>query len=1322
MKTPLLLLCSVSGLCYWFPVQQGHCSEQTHTLTTRAVSHQPVIDGSDEHYIFISDVESSSVSSRITHITPVSAAPHVCGSSECVSCRDCTASDSCSAESGTTDACTAACDAAENLRYDPQLSSFPAVQESVGVHESRKPTKDQTGNRTNASHILKDQGSSGSADSDPSVPCREQEIPTFEEWTKIMLEVENEKNQITHLSDGPLAAGKKLQQTITNYASVECGAKILSSNPEAKSTSAILMENMDMYMLNPCNNKIWFIIELCQPIQVKQLDIANFEIFSSNPKDFLVSISDRYPNKKWVKLGTFHARDERTVQSFPLDEHLFAKYIKVELLSHFGSEHFCPLSLIRVFGTSMMEEYEMNSEPSDRQTHVQDEHDYDQPPDFVPVDEKSSKNLIGSAKDALLTMVNNIAASVLGGPPETTAGKASTEGLNMTEVVFPPGSIHTAASTGGSFWETFCRTHVSMIFSPWNANFTRGTPPKRIYKLVKWVISAEVLWSSSLCLHRFIIELCQPIQVKQLDIANFEIFSSNPKDFLVSISDRYPNKKWVKLGTFHARDERTVQSFPLDEHLFAKYIKVELLSHFGSEHFCPLSLIRVFGTSMMEEYEMNSEPSDRQTHVQDEHDYDQPPDFVPVDEKSSKNLIGSAKDALLTMVNNIAASVLGGPPETTAGKASTEGLNMTEVVFPPGSIHTAASTGPLTVAADPLDVVGITETASITQETAAARTPPLTDAAGDAPVQTTPDVEQIVTLLPDAEDEPDRSSGRITDESETDHVNENTVHSESSCSHSHRVSLQEHLLQRCSSPDFIQKRKPSSRSHAALAVMTPAISTVTEEPESPVIHARDLAPSLTSDLLRLVSADSLSSRATQPIELMCPSATECLTATVPQQSTDGLSESSEKPNPETLSDIMTTSAALRRDQVARELLSVSSEQVSLENDISTPTVSMNTADESQLSSVSALVDEPAVPGGALMPDHPVHPSDGFTGSAESKRKELFDDESSAHIEQIYTETQNSSDVHAHGSNQKESVFMRLNNRIKVLEMNMSLSGRYLEQLSQRYRKQVEEMQKAFNKTIIKLQNTSRMAEEQDQRQTDSIQALQAQLENMTQLVLRLSVSVSRLQREVSDRQSYILLCLLLCVLLWLLICVNYRQISESPAVDSQRSCCPERELSNDEPVLLRCRASDPPSLSSLQTPDGGSGETNSFKQWEDCQVSRKKKHKVKLSKGPETLAAPPLADGIPQTTIGPLGLETGPRPDGRDVMSDGSSEGSSQADEALFCGITTCSHLCEALPAPKRWTQSRSQHQRGSRRSQHHQQPPQCSGPPPGLGPARNRL
>lgn len=46
---------------------------------------------------------------------------------------------------------------------------------------------------------------------------------------------------------------------------------------------------------------------------------------------------------------------------------------------------------------------------------------------------------------------------------------------------------------------------------------------------------------------RFIIELCEPIQVKQVDIANFELFSSTPKDFLVSISDRYALKLHVLL-------------------------------------------------------------------------------------------------------------------------------------------------------------------------------------------------------------------------------------------------------------------------------------------------------------------------------------------------------------------------------------------------------------------------------------------------------------------------------------------------------------------------------------------------------------------------------------------------------------------------------------------------------------------------------------------------------------------------------------------------------------------------------------------------------
>jgi len=107
-------------------------------------------------------------------------------------------------------------------------------------------------------------------------------------------------------------------------------------------TSAILMENKDMYMLNPCSNKIWyvapryqlcsilcrciyflnsfsllhrFIIELCEPIQVKQLDIANFELFSSMPKDFLVSISDRYALKPEMLMQPSHRFPSSSVRN-----------------------------------------------------------------------------------------------------------------------------------------------------------------------------------------------------------------------------------------------------------------------------------------------------------------------------------------------------------------------------------------------------------------------------------------------------------------------------------------------------------------------------------------------------------------------------------------------------------------------------------------------------------------------------------------------------------------------------------------------------------------------------------------------------------------------------------------------------------------------------------------------------------------------------------------------------------------------------------------------------------------------------------------------
>ena len=154
-------------------------------------------------------------------------------------------------------------------------------------------------------------------------------------------------------------AGKTCKER-TNYASFDCAAQVLKHNPECKSPSSVLVENKDSYMLNTCSaqNK-FFVIELCNDVLVDTIVLANYEFFSSIFRQFRVSVSDRYPVKmdKWRELGTFEARNTREVQAF-LVEHpqIWARYLRVEFLTHYGSEYYCPVSLLRVHGTNMLED------------------------------------------------------------------------------------------------------------------------------------------------------------------------------------------------------------------------------------------------------------------------------------------------------------------------------------------------------------------------------------------------------------------------------------------------------------------------------------------------------------------------------------------------------------------------------------------------------------------------------------------------------------------------------------------------------------------------------------------------------------------------------------------------------------------------------------------------------------------------------------------------------------------------------------------------------------------------------------------------------
>ncbi|KAK7150594.1 hypothetical protein R3I93_011741 [Phoxinus phoxinus] len=895
---------------------------------------------------------------------------------------------------------------------------------------------------------------------DPPVPSKE-DIPTFDEWKKKVMEVEEKKSQSLHTSsNGSPHPVKKVQKNFkNNYASVECGAKILSANNEAKSTSAILMENMDLYMLNPCSTKIWFVIELCEPIQVKQLDIANFELFSSTPKDFLVSISDRYPTNKWIKLGTFHARDERTVQSFPLDEQLYAKYVKVELLSHFGSEHFCPLSLIRVFGTSMVEEYDeiADSQYTSERTEYLDE-DYDYPPGYMPSEDKASKNLLGSATNAILNMVNNIAANVLGGKPELE------DGAEMGGNVSSGTENVTQEST-----ETTLTPDPTPTEQPATLDILELDPT-----LVKEDSEDPVPEAPS---------EPPPDESRIVILIEEEEEATQPTVTLLE-EEQEEEKKQEEIWE--------TESATYCGHLSTLSCLASLHEHFYCYCSAALALQRQ-RRDRRHKTQHTHTATDTQTAPQQSLSATTPTQEPPAPSEK----LPEAERPSQTQTERISPTeTVSAPPQSSSGESA-----VSEQELPPETI--------------------------ILEPSHTSTLPP--HSFSDTPTQNIPESLPVGQPV-------DQRLQYLVDIPET------------------RASLSI-----CSSVQ-------SPTSSMLSSTTTEASSPETDPPilELPVpTKEQTVQPLLTH---------------TRPADIPPPTELPIL---LPEASDNGRATGFEDPH---------HSAVASQPELSEVLLSQQEETV---DDI-------------------------------LLP----HRTAGDFYAEQQHSVEMGHG--------------NGNGNQVHGSNQKESVFMRLNNRIKALEMNMSLSSRYLEELSQRYRKQMEEMQRAFNKTIIKLQNTSRIAEEQDQKQTESIQMLQSQLENATRIMLNLSATVAQLQREVSDRQSYLVLSLILCLTLGLLLCTqccrsspNHNTSSAIPMSNHYPS--PKRCFSSYDDMSLKRRVSCPLVRSKsfqLPTSEVGPDDLYIVEPLRFSPEKKKKRCKTKAGDRVETLGASvpsvPAVNGEPK--------------------------------------------------------------------------------------------
>ncbi|KAK3369180.1 UNC-like C-terminal-domain-containing protein [Lasiosphaeria ovina] len=194
-------------------------------------------------------------------------------------------------------------------------------------------------------------------------------------------------------------AGKTCKERFS-YSSIDAGATVLKTNPGAQNSKAILAENKDTYMLLECRAKNKFVIvELSDDILVDTVVLANFEFFSSMIRKFRISVSDRYPVKmdKWVDLGTFEARNSRDIQPF-LVEHpqIYTKYIRIEFLSHYGNEFYCPVSLLRVHGTRMLDSWKEPDSNQDDDTEQIDALVQEPPVDDIPTQEPPTEGPVST--------------------------------------------------------------------------------------------------------------------------------------------------------------------------------------------------------------------------------------------------------------------------------------------------------------------------------------------------------------------------------------------------------------------------------------------------------------------------------------------------------------------------------------------------------------------------------------------------------------------------------------------------------------------------------------------------------------------------------------------------------------------------------------------------------------------------------------------------------------------------------------------------------------------------------------------------------------
>jgi hypothetical protein len=142
-----------------------------------------------------------------------------------------------------------------------------------------------------------------------------------------------------------------------DYAAFDSGGKILDTSKSVRGSKGLLTDNKDKYLLVPCkDSEKWVEISLSEDILIDSIQIVQEELYSSWFKDFEIYGATEYPPQTWKSLGRFTLKHNLKTQVFKINPS-WVRYFKIAMLTHYGSEYYCTMSQLSVYGSTMLQSF-----------------------------------------------------------------------------------------------------------------------------------------------------------------------------------------------------------------------------------------------------------------------------------------------------------------------------------------------------------------------------------------------------------------------------------------------------------------------------------------------------------------------------------------------------------------------------------------------------------------------------------------------------------------------------------------------------------------------------------------------------------------------------------------------------------------------------------------------------------------------------------------------------------------------------------------------------------------------------------------------------